>query len=112
MLDLMSSVLGKLSKETQAAPLLTAYSIEDMSARADYRTEITLTHRQSINGKVSIITLNRPSKYNALTGEHYRYLASLMHEVDCDEDSIATLWIGTGDFFRYGMAPFHVPIFD
>lgn len=72
-----------------------------MSFPEHCKKEILLSHRQSRNGKVSIVTLNRPNKYNALTGDHYRYLASLMHEIDCDTDSIATIWIGTGKIFRY-----------
>lgn len=71
-----------------------------MSSEQELPDEIVLSHRQSKNGKISIITLNRPKKYNALTGEHYRHLASLMHEIDSDDECIATLWIGTGQYFR------------
>lgn len=64
--------------------------------------QVTLTYRESRNGKVAIITLNRPEKYNALSGAHYRRLARLMARVNADDGVVATLWRSTGKFFSAG----------
>lgn len=56
---------------------------------------ITLTKR----GKTAIITLNQPSKLNALTGELYFQLATLLNEVAAMDDVYITVLTGTGRFF-------------
>ena len=73
-----------------------------MSEQAQVEKEVLLSHHTSPSGKISIITLNRPAKYNALSGPHYRYLAHLMHTVHNDLETIATVIIGTGSFFSAG----------
>ncbi|ORY75074.1 ClpP/crotonase-like domain-containing protein [Protomyces lactucae-debilis] len=64
--------------------------------------EVVLTSHQSPSGKISIITLNRESKYNALSGLHYIRLSNMMRQVSDDAETIATILIGTGKFFSAG----------
>ncbi|CCG81006.1 Putative uncharacterized protein [Taphrina deformans PYCC 5710] len=68
---------------------------------AQIEREITLHEIDSSNGRLAIITLNRPGKYNALSGDHYRRLAALLHETDARAVS-GTVLIGTGSFFSAG----------
>jgi peroxisomal 3,2-trans-enoyl-CoA isomerase len=56
---------------------------------------ILLTYR----GNTAIITLNLPSKLNALTQDHYYTLARTMHEVAAREEIHITILTGTGRFF-------------
>ena len=62
---------------------------------ASSNQEITLTY----HGRIAIITLNRPSKLNALTSDLYYELAQRMREVSKREDIYITILTGTGRFF-------------
>ena len=64
--------------------------------------EVVLSTQQCSSGKLSIITLNRPQKYNALSGWHYKRLSNLMRQVSEDQDTVATIIVGTGKFFSAG----------
>ncbi|KAH7357359.1 putative enoyl-CoA isomerase [Pyrenochaeta sp. MPI-SDFR-AT-0127] len=59
---------------------------------------ITLT----VEGNISVITLNLPKKLNALTTSLYYRLGSLVREADTNPDTLVTLIIGTGRFFSAG----------
>ncbi|EGE07458.1 3,2-trans-enoyl-CoA isomerase [Trichophyton equinum CBS 127.97] len=60
--------------------------------------EVTVTYQ----GRVAIITLNRPSKLNAMTGVHYYLLGKKMREVAERDDIYITVLTGTGRFFSAG----------
>ncbi len=57
--------------------------------------EIILTYQ----GRIAIITLNRPSKLNALSGDLYYELAQKMREVAQRDDIYITILTGAGRFF-------------
>lgn len=52
-------------------------------------------------GKVYRITLNRPTKYNALTSEMYNEIVAAMKE-SANDDSLLTVFTGSGDFYCSG----------
>ncbi|KAF2204360.1 ClpP/crotonase [Delitschia confertaspora ATCC 74209] len=52
--------------------------------------------------KLAIITLNAPSKLNALNGDGYYALAKCMHEVAARDDIYITILTGKGRFFSAG----------
>jgi peroxisomal 3,2-trans-enoyl-CoA isomerase len=53
----------------------------------------------SYAGKVATITLNVPSKLNALTGDLYYQLARAMNEVAARDDVVITVLTGRGRYF-------------
>jgi 1,4-dihydroxy-2-naphthoyl-CoA synthase len=53
----------------------------------------------SYAGKVAKITLNVPSKLNALTGDLYYQLAHAMNEVAARDDVVITVLTGRGRYF-------------
>lgn len=55
-----------------------------------------------VRGKTTIITLNIPSKLNALTQEEYLELAKLMEEADKEEETVVTIIQATGRYFSAG----------
>jgi peroxisomal 3,2-trans-enoyl-CoA isomerase len=50
-------------------------------------------------GKLAIITLNVPSKLNALNGENYYKLARALNEVAEHDEVFMTVLTGKGRFF-------------
>ncbi|EER29989.1 hypothetical protein D8B26_007263 [Coccidioides posadasii str. Silveira] len=60
--------------------------------------EIQLTYQ----GRIAIITLNRPSKLNALNGDLYYELGEKMREVAERDDIFITILTGRGRFFSAG----------
>jgi peroxisomal 3,2-trans-enoyl-CoA isomerase len=50
-------------------------------------------------GKIAIITLNVPTKLNALDGENYYKLARAMNEVAEHDEVFITVLTGKGRFF-------------
>jgi peroxisomal 3,2-trans-enoyl-CoA isomerase len=54
------------------------------------------------HGKIAIITLNVPSKLNALNGALYYQLARSMNEVAARPDTYITILTGKGRFFSAG----------
>ncbi|KAK2803852.1 hypothetical protein FQN50_006860 [Emmonsiellopsis sp. PD_5] len=60
--------------------------------------EVTVTYQD----RVAIITLNRPSKLNALGSDHYWELSQRMREVAERDDIFITVLTGTGRFFSAG----------
>jgi peroxisomal 3,2-trans-enoyl-CoA isomerase len=52
-----------------------------------------------INGIFAVITLNNPTKFNALTQNLYYRLASLLREAEDNPDVYVTVLIGEGPFF-------------
>lgn len=55
-----------------------------------------------VKGKVTVITLNLPTRLNALNGTQYLELAKLMAMADEEEDTIATVIQSTGRYFSAG----------
>lgn len=55
-----------------------------------------------VRGKVTLITLNLPSKLNALNGDQYLLLAKLVERADREEDTVLTLIQSTGRYFSAG----------
>ncbi|EEH33565.1 3,2-trans-enoyl-CoA isomerase, Delta(2)-enoyl-CoA isomerase [Paracoccidioides lutzii Pb01] len=60
--------------------------------------EVTVTYQ----GRIAIITLDRPKKLNALGGDHYWELGQKMREVAQRDDIFITVLTGTGRFFSAG----------
>jgi peroxisomal 3,2-trans-enoyl-CoA isomerase len=56
---------------------------------------ITLTYQP----RIAIITLNRPSKLNALNSDLYYELGQKMREVEIRDDIYITILTGNGRFF-------------
>lgn len=50
-------------------------------------------------GRIAIITLNRPKVLNALDGDLYYLLGERLREVDKRDDIYITVLVGTGRFF-------------
>ncbi|KAJ9608800.1 dodecenoyl-CoA isomerase [Cladophialophora chaetospira] len=55
-----------------------------------------------VKGKYAIITLNNPSRLNALTRRQYYRLASIMDEIDENPQVVVTVLIGKGRYFSAG----------
>lgn len=55
-----------------------------------------------VKGKVAVITLNLPTRLNALNGTQYLELAKLMAMADEEEDTVATVIQSTGRYFSAG----------
>lgn len=60
--------------------------------------EVTL----EIKGRIGIITLNRPSKLNAITQPHYYRISCLLRTLADNPDTVITVLTGTGRFFSAG----------
>jgi Delta3-Delta2-enoyl-CoA isomerase len=56
---------------------------------------ITLTYQ----GRIAIVTLNQPSKLNALNRDLYYMLGERLREVEKRDDVFITVLTGTGRFF-------------
>ncbi|KAI9832564.1 MAG: hypothetical protein M1819_004354 [Sarea resinae] len=69
-----------------------------MSSPSSSTKLITLT----IRGKIAIITLNNPSKLNALTQPLYLLLAQHMRTAAANPETYITLLTGTGRYFSAG----------
>lgn len=69
-----------------------------MSAHEDFESHITY----HVDGKVAVITLNRPDKFNALAHLHYPIIERLLKRADSDPNTIVTLLVGTGKYFSAG----------
>ena len=54
------------------------------------------------SGSVLRITLNRPSKKNAMTSSMYRRMAQILNDAAKDENILVALWDGAGDSFSAG----------
>lgn len=65
---------------------------------SDVEKEVTL----QIKGRIGIITLNRPSKLNAITQAHYYRLSCLLRTLASDPNTVITVLTGTGRFFSAG----------
>ncbi|RAL08312.1 dodecenoyl-CoA isomerase [Aspergillus homomorphus CBS 101889] len=59
---------------------------------------ITITYQ----GRIAIITLNRPEKLNALDQDLYYLLGERLREADANEDIYITILTGKGRFFSAG----------
>jgi len=57
--------------------------------------EVTL----NVDGRVAIITLNRPKQLNAMTQPHYFRIGQYLREVAHMDDVVVTMLIGKGRFF-------------
>ncbi|SGZ53350.1 CIC11C00000000084 [Sungouiella intermedia] len=55
-----------------------------------------------VKGNVTVITLNLPTKLNALTGLQYLDLAKKIAEADEEENTVATIIQATGRYFSAG----------
>ena len=53
----------------------------------------------SYQDRIAIITLNRPDKLNAMTGDLYYYLATKLQEIDERDDIYITVLTANGRFF-------------
>ena len=51
------------------------------------------------DGRIAIITFNRPQVLNALDGDCYYLLGERLREIDKREDIYITVLTGTGRFF-------------
>lgn len=60
----------------------------------------TITYE--VKDKIVVITLNNPSKLNALNGKEYLQLCKFLQEADDEEDTICTLVQSTGRYFSAG----------
>lgn len=60
--------------------------------------EITL----QINGRIGIITINRPKKLNAITAAHYYRISCLLRTLADHPETVITVLTGTGRFFSAG----------
>lgn len=56
---------------------------------------ITVTYHD----RVAVVTLNRPGKLNALTGDLYYLLGEKLREIEKRDDIFVTVLTGTGRFF-------------
>lgn len=56
---------------------------------------ITVTYHD----RVAVVTLNRPGKLNALTGDLYYLLGEKLREIEKRDDISVTVLTGTGRFF-------------
>ncbi|MCJ1294980.1 hypothetical protein MMC34_006540 [Xylographa carneopallida] len=65
---------------------------------ASLEQQITLT----VQGKIAIITLNLPEKFNALSLDLYYYLSTLLRQVATRDDIYITVLTGKGRFFSAG----------
>ena len=61
---------------------------------------------------LSIVTLNRPSKLNAMSHDHYNRLRQVLDIVHEDDQTAATLLIGSGKFFSAGADFTHIERFS
>jgi enoyl-CoA hydratase/carnithine racemase len=52
--------------------------------------------------KIAYITLNRPSKYNAMNGEMYEQMEQAVREYMADEDLLCAIFSGAGNNFSAG----------
>lgn len=57
--------------------------------------DIQLTYQ----GRIAIITLNRPSKLNALNGDNYYDLGQKLREIAARDDIYITVLTGKGRYF-------------
>ncbi|CCH61167.1 hypothetical protein TBLA_0E01070 [Henningerozyma blattae CBS 6284] len=64
--------------------------------------ESCLRITKRIEGVFFIITLNNPSKLNALTGDDFVYLGSLLDEANSNDQIYFTVLQGTGRYFSSG----------
>jgi len=55
--------------------------------------------RLEISGIFAVITLNNPTKFNALTQNLYYRLANLLRKAEENPDVYVTVLIGEGHFF-------------
>lgn len=67
--------------------------------------QITLRYE----GRVAIITLNRPEVLNALDGDCYYLLGERLREIDKREDIYITVLTGAGRFFSAWVYPINLP---
>lgn len=58
--------------------------------------EVTLTHP---NPRVAVITIDRQSRLNAVTQDHYFRIAELLLEIAEMEEVVVTVVTGRGRFF-------------
>jgi Delta3-Delta2-enoyl-CoA isomerase len=59
-------------------------------------------------GKIAIITLNRPKKLNALDANLYYRLAVILHDIAARDEIEITVLVGKGKFFSaYGHFHFY-----
>ena len=52
-----------------------------------------------VRGKYAIVTMNNPSRLNALTQRQYYRLASIMDEIDQNPEVLITVLTGKGRYF-------------
>ena len=71
---------------------------------ASLEQQITLT----VQGKIAIITLNLPEKFNALSLDLYYYLSTLLRQVATRDDIYITVLTGKGRFFSACVYPLAV----
>lgn len=78
-------------------PLLHQLTRHDISSTASMSNDkiITVTYQD----RVAIVTLNRPDKLNALSGDLYYLLGERLREIDQRDDIYITVLTGTGRFF-------------
>ncbi|MBJ39979.1 MAG: hypothetical protein CMD83_16200 [Gammaproteobacteria bacterium] len=67
---------------------------------ADY--ENLLIDRVGTDGRVARITLNRPEKLNALSGDLYRELNDVLHDLEADHSARVIILRGAGRAFSAG----------
>ena len=67
---------------------------------ADY--ENLLVDRVGTDGRVARITLNRPEKLNALSGDLYRELNDVLHDLEADHSARVIVLRGAGRAFSAG----------
>jgi Delta3-Delta2-enoyl-CoA isomerase len=56
----------------------------------------------STRGRIAIITLNNPTKLNAMNQPNYHRLSNLLHDIAAMPDITITILTGTGRFFSAG----------
>src|ERR1035437_5135963 len=56
----------------------------------------------SVSGHVATLTLDRPSKLNAITPEMTTEIRSIVDDINADEDISVVILTGTGKAFRGG----------
>ena len=59
--------------------------------------------RYQLHGKVAVLTINRPERYNAWTFDVEKELFDLADRADCDDRVGAIVLTGTGTSFCPGM---------
>lgn len=59
-------------------------------------------------GRIAIITFNRPEVLNALDGDCYYMLSERLREIDKREDIYITVLTGTGRFFSACVSQIHL----